>query len=302
MPLRHATLHQLRVFDALARHRSVTRAAGELHLSPSAVSIQCRKLAGLIGHPLYEMVGKELQLTAVGKVLSRACRDLLDRLEQAALEIDALQGLEHGILRLAIVTTAKYFGPRLLGAFSREHPSIEVTLFVGNRGQLLERMAANRDDLYILGRPPERSRAAGEPFAENPLIMVAAPDHPLAGEADIAPERLDGLSFILREEGSGTRLAAEAFFDEHGITPRTRMELGSNEAVKQSVASGLGVTMLSEMTVQAELAAGTLVRLDVRGFPLRRQWYIAHPTSRRLSPAGVAFRKFLFDSAATLKG
>lgn len=301
MPLRHATLHQLRVFDALARHRSVTRAAAELHLSPSAVSIQCRKLAGSLGHPLYEMVGKDLQLTAVGKVLSQACRDVLERLDQTTLELGALEGPQ-GSLRLAIVTTAKYFGPRLLGAFSREHPNIEVSLFVGNRGQLLERLAANRDDLYILGRPPERSRAAAEPFAENRLIIVASPDHPLAGQADIVPERLDGLSFILREEGSGTRLAAEAFFDEHGIMPRTRMELGSNEAVKQSVASGLGVTLISEMTVQAELAAGSLVRLDVRGFPLLRQWYIAHPTSRRLSPAAVAFRKFLFDSAASLRG
>lgn len=301
MPLRHATLHQLRVFDALARHRSVSRAAAELHLSPSAVSIQCRKLAGSLGHPLYEMAGRELRLTAVGKVLSRACRDVLDRLEQAMLELDALHGPQ-GSLRLAIVTTAKYFGPRLLGAFSRGHPNIEVSLFVGNREQLLERLAANRDDLYILGRPPERSRAAAEPFAENRLIMVASPDHPLAGEANIAPERLDGLPFILREQGSGTRLAAEAFFDEHGIMPRTRMELGSNEAVKQSVASGLGVTLLSEMTVQAELTAGTLVQLDVRGFPLHRQWFIAHPTSRRLSPAATAFRQFLFDSAANLKG
>ncbi len=301
MPLRHATLHQLRVFDALARHRSVTRAAADLELSPSAVSIQCRKLANSLGHPLYEMVGKELQLTAVGKVLSRTCRDVLDRLEQTVLELDALHGPQ-GSLRLAIVTTAKYFGPRLLGAFSREHPNIEISLFVGNREQLLERLAANRDDLYILGRPPERSRAAAEPFAENRLIMVTSPDHPLAGEADIAPVRLDGLPFILREQGSGTRLAAESFFDERGIMPRTRMELGSNEAVKQSVASGLGVTLLSEMSVQAELAAGALVRLDVQGLPLRRKWCIAHPTSRRLSPAAAAFRQFLFDSAANLGG
>jgi DNA-binding transcriptional LysR family regulator len=300
MSIRRITLHQLRVFDALARHRSVSRAAAELHLTSSAVSIQCRKLADSLGHPLYEMAGKELQLTSAGKVLSRSCQDVLDRLEQTALELDDLHGLVHGSLRLAIVTTAKYFGPRLLGVFSREHPNVEVTLFVGNREQLLERLAANRDDLYILGRPPERSRAAAEPFAENRLIMVTYPDHPLASETDIAPERLDGLSFILREEGSGTRLVAESFFDEYGIIPRMRMELGSNEAVKQSIASGLGVTLLSEMTVQAELAAGTLVRLDVRGFPLRRQWFIAHPRGRRLNPIATAFRQLLFDSATNL--
>ena len=300
MPIRHATLHQLRVFDALARHSSVTRAAGELHLSPSAISIQCRKLADAIGHPLYEQVGRQLHLTAAGKIVSRACRDVLDRLDQTALELASMEGLEYGSLRLAILTTAKYFGPRLLGMFSREHPNVEVSLFVGNRRQLLERLAANRDDLYILGHPPERPRMIAEPFAENRLVLVAAADHPLAGETKIAPERLNGLPFILRESGSGTRMAVENFFDEHDITPRTRMELGSNEAIKQTVASGLGVALLSEMTVQTELASGELVRLDVKGFPLRRQWYLAHPAGKQLTPSAEGFREFVFAMAGSL--
>ncbi|SCZ55261.1 LysR family transcriptional regulator [Thiohalomonas denitrificans] len=302
MPIRHATLHQLRVFDTLARHRSVTRAAEELHLSPSAISIQCRQLAESVGHPLYEQVGRGLHLTAAGEIVSRSCRDVLDRLEQTALELASMQGLECGSLRLAILTTAKYFGPRLLGEFSRQHPEIEVMLFVGNRQQLLERLAANRDDLYILGRPPERLRVIAEPFAENRLALVASADHTLAGETDIAPVLLNGLPFILREEGSGTRRAAERFFDDHGITPRTRMELGSNEAIKQTVAGGLGVAVLSESTVQAELASGELVRLDVRGFPLRSDWFVAHLAGKKLSPAAVAFRESLFSMTDALKG
>lgn len=301
MPIRHATLHQLRVFDALARHQSVTRAARELHLSPPAISIQCRQLAEAVGQPLYEQVGKRLHLTAAGEIVSRTCRDVLDRLEQTALELAALQGLECGSLRLAILTTAKYFGPRLLGAFSREHPNIEVALFVGNREQLLERLAGNRDDLYLLGRPPERLRVVAEPFAENRLVLIAAADHPLAGRTDIDPAELNGLPFILREEGSGTRLAVERFFDEHGITPLTRMELGSNEAIKQTVAGGLGVAVLSEATLKADLATGDLVQLDVRGFPLRRHWFIAHPEGKQLNPAAAAFREFLFAMADPLE-
>jgi len=301
MPIRHATLHQLRVFDALVRHQSVTRAAGELHLSPAAISIQCRKLADAVGTPLYEQVGRQLHLTAAGEVVGRACRDVLERLERTTLELNALQGLETGTLRLAILTTAKYFGPRLLGAFSREHPNIEVALFVGNRQQLLERLSANRDDLYILGRPPERMRVAAEPFAENRLVVAAAADHPLAGEVDIDPQRLDAVPFILREEGSGTRRAAERFFDEHGIAPPARMELGSNEAIKQTVAGGLGIAVLPEMTLQGELATGELVRLDVRGFPLCRHWYVAHPEGKTLTPAAAAFRAYLFAAADNLR-
>lgn len=300
MPLRHATLHQLRIFDALARHRSVTRAAGELHLTPPAISIQCRQLAEAVGQPLYEQVGKRLHLTAAGEIVSRTCRDILERLDRTALELASMQGLECGSLRLAILTTAKYFGPRLLGIFSREHPEIEVSLFVGNRQQLLERLADNRDDLYILGRPPEKLRVEAEPFAENRLVLAASADHFLVGRRNIDPGQLNGLPFILREQGSGTRLAAERFFDEYGVTPRTRMELGSNEAVKQTVASGLGVAVLSEMTLQAELAAGELVRLDITGFPLRRQWYLAHPAGKQLSPAASAFRNFLFAMADKL--
>lgn len=297
MPIRHATLHQLRIFDALARHRSVTRAAGELHLSPSAVSIQCRQLAEALGHPLYEQVGRQLHLTAAGKIVSRTSRDVLERLEQTETELASMQGLESGSIRLAILTTAKYFGPRLLGIFSREHPNIDVSLFVGNRQQLLERLADNRDDLYIFGQPPEGLRVVADPFIENRLVLVASKDHSLAGATDIAPDGLTDLPFILREEGSGTRLAAERFFEEHGIRPRVRMELGSNEAIKQTVASGLGVAVLSEMTLQAELASGELVQLDVRGFPLFRSWYIVYATGKRLSPPVAAFREFLFKMA-----
>ena len=293
MSLRHATLRQLRVFDALARHMSVVRTAEALHLTPPAVSIQVRQLSEHIGVPLTEQVGKQLFLTPQGEIVATACRDLIDRIERLDQELASLQGLERGSLSVAIITTASYFVPRLLGDFYAEHPGINVSIFVGNRETILGRLERNEDDLYILGQPPDSGRITALPFAPNRLIAVTSPDDPLASQSGIAPAQLAREPFIAREQGSGTRIAAEEFFRQCNVPLRIRLELGSNEAVKQSIAGHLGFSILSESTVRKELASGELVALDVVGLPLQRQWYAAHLKDKRLSRAAQACLDFL---------
>jgi DNA-binding transcriptional LysR family regulator len=296
MPVHHATLHQLTIFDAVARHLSFARAAEELHLTPPALSIQVRHLSETLQQTLYEQIGKQIYLTAAGELVAKGCRDILTRLEGLSQELDALQGLERGRLRIAVLTTAKYFIPRLLGRFCAEHPGVEASLSVGNRKVLLKRLAQNLDDLYILGQPPEHIPAIAEPFADNPLVMVARPEHPLARVGRIEPARLARESFILREFGSGTRLATEHYFEQQGVALHTRMELGSNEAIKQTVLGGLGLAVLSESTIRGELASGELVALAVRGFPLQHKWHLVYPQGKAPTPAAKAFSDYLFSS------
>ncbi|MHB0990977.1 MAG: LysR family transcriptional regulator [Burkholderiales bacterium] len=300
MAILHATLHQLKIFDAVARHMSFARAAEELYLTPPALSIQVKQLAEIIGQPLFEQIGKKISLTAAGELSWATCQDVLNRLDQLTQELAALQGLEKGTLKLATLATVKYFIPRLLGDFCTKHPGIDTILFMGNRESLLERLARNQDDLYILGQPPEHLNVVSEPFADNLLVVVSSPNHPLAKEKDIAPSRLRDVPFILREAGSGTRLAFEKFFEQHGVVLKARMELGSNEAVKQVVAGGLGVAVLSASTLRAELASGELTILDIRGLPLERKWHMVYPVGKQLTPASKAFMEYLFTASNLL--
>ena len=296
MSIHHATLHQLKIFDAVARHLSFARAAEELHLTPPAISIQVKQLADVIGQPLFEQIGKKISLTPAGNASWATCRDVLDRLEQLAQELAALQGLKKGNLKIATLATAKYFIPRLLGEFCIRHPGVDAALYMGNREALLERLARNQDDLYILGQPPENLNVVSAPFADNHLVVISSPDHPLTREKNIAPSRLKDIPFILRESGSGTRLASEKFFENHGVTLKARMELGSNEAVKQVVAGGLGMAVLSASTLRGELSSGELVVLDVLGFPLDRKWYMVYPAGKHLTPATKVFMEHLLNS------
>jgi DNA-binding transcriptional LysR family regulator len=297
--MKHATLRQLKVFQTVARHLSVTRAAEELHLTQPTVSIQLKQLADIVGQPLLEQVGKRLFLTDVGRLVDGACRDVFERLDRLAMELAETQGLERGSLKLSIITTAKYFVPRLLGDFCKQHPGIEVALEVDNRDRILERLTQNLDDLYIMGQAPENLSVVALPFMENPLVVVAPAGHPLAAEKDIDPARLAGEAFIVREPGSGTRLAAERFFEQHGVRLTVRMTLGSNEAVKQAVAGGLGLAVLSGHTLTLDAASGAFVVLDVRGFPLRRQWYAVYPEGRHVSPATRAFLGYIAAAGAS---
>ena len=294
MSLRHATLHQLRIFHAVAQNGSFARAAEALHLSPPTLSLQVKQLSESVGQPLFEQLGKKIYLTAAGRTLAAACEDIEARMERLGEDLAALQGVERGSVKLAILTTVKYTVPKLLGGFCAAHPGIDVAMVVGNREKLLQRLAGNEDDLYIMGQPPEQMDVVSEPFADNPLVLVAPPDHPLVGKKRIAPERLRNEPFILREPGSGTRLTSEKFFADHGIALKNRLEVGSNEAIKQTVAGGLGLAVLSAHTVTSELALGELVQLDVRGFPLIRRWHVVVPRGKRLSAAAPAFTDWLF--------
>jgi len=294
--LRRVTLHQLRLMAALARDMNMTRAAEEMHMTPSAFSVQIKQLSESLGLPLHEQAGKKLFLTDAGRAAAAASRDMLERLELLGMELAEMQGLERGCLRLAMITTARYFATKIIGDFCREHPKIELVLEVVNRDQILERMRQNLDDLYIMGRTPEDMDVVAVPFIENPLVVLAPAGHPLCTEKNIAPARLAGEQFILREPGSGTRQATERFFAEHDIRPATRMTLGSDETIKQVVAAGLGLAVLSRHILGLDAGAGALREIDVQGFPLLRQWYAVYLAQKKLSPLATAFLTLLRQS------
>lgn len=291
--MKHATLRQLKVFESVARNLSFTRAAEELHLTQPTVSIQLKQLADIVGLPLLEQVGKKVFLTDAGRELLKACHDIFEGLSRFEMLVSDMKGVKAGKLRLAVITTAKYFVPRLLGPFCQRYPGIDVSLKVTNRERVLQRMADNLDDLYVLGQPPEHMEIVLEPFLENPLVVVAARTHPLAAENNIPLARLAEEAFLMREAGSGTRLATERFFAEHQMKIKVRMELGSNEAIKQAVAGGLGIAVLSAHTLALERGSDELAILGVEGFPIRRHWYVAHLKDKQPSVVALAFLDFL---------
>ena len=294
MSVQQATLHQLRIFLALGNHLSMARVAKELHLTPSAVSIQVKQLCETVGQPLYEQIGKKLFLTEAGKVLHEGCQELFCNLETLEASLADMQGLEGGSIRLSVITTAKYFVPHMLTDFCKAHPTIEVSLEVGNRYVILERLAQNLDDLYIMGQPPDDLSVVSVPFMKNPLLVVAPAKHELAGKKQITPNRLAEEPFIMRELGSGTRLSVEKYFAEHGLTLNTRMVLGSDEAVHQAVADGLGVAVMSRHFLGLDSSRTESVSLlDVSGFPLTRQWHALYPTGKKLSPLAQSFLEFI---------
>lgn len=294
----HFSLRQLHIFEAVARHLSYTRAAEELHLTQPAVFTQVKQLEDGVGLALLERMGKQLFLTEAGREVLAASRETVATLERLEMRLADLQGLKRGKLRIAIVTTAKYLIPRLLGEFCTRYPGIEAGLTVTNREKLLARLAENADDLVVLGVPPEHLDVIATPIADNPLVVVARQDHPLAGKKRIPLKRLAEEPFILREPGSGTRLTIERHFAQHGLTPRLRMELGSNEAIKQAIAGGLGISVLSRHTLALEAGQGPLLVLDVATFPLMRQWYVAYPAGKHLSAVAEAFLAHLLQARA----
>lgn len=289
----HATFRQLEVFEAIARLGSFTRASEELHLTQPTVSMQMKKLADAVGLPLFEQVGRRIHLTDAGKELAITAREIMQSLERCDMSIAEMRGLKKGKLRLAVVSTAKYFAPRILGEFSRQHPGVEVALKVTNRQRVLERAAENLDDLYILSQPASNLLLAARPFMENPLVVMAHAEHPLTQERNIPLQRIAKEPFLMREVGSGTRLTVEQIFARHGIQPNIRMELGSNEAIKQAILAGLGVSVLSRHTLGTD-GMGEPVVLDVEGFPVVNQWHIGHPNGKQLSVVAQAFLDYLF--------
>jgi len=264
-----------------------------LFLTQPTVSMQIKKLTEAVGLPLFEQVGKKIYLTDAGRELHKTCREIFKHFSHFEMAVADLKGLRQGTLRLAVVTTAKYFAPRLLGPFCQQYPGIQVSLKVSNRERVLERMADNQDDLYILGQPPEELDTVAEPLFDNPLVVLAPAGHPLAGQKRIPLARLAEEPFLVREPGSGTRKALERLFADHGLAIKVRMELGSNEAIKQAIVGGLGVSVLSRHTLALDAPMGQLAVLDVVGFPIERQWYVAYPAGKQLSIMARTFLEYL---------
>ena len=298
--LRHGMLPQLAVFEASARLGSFTRAAEELHLAQPTVSTQMRKLTEVVGLPLFEQIGKRIHLTPAGRALHDGCRELFGTLGRIDQSLAALRGLESGRLRLAVSTTGKYFAPRLLAALVARHPGLEVTLEIHNRRGLIERLAANEDDLYIFANPPLEQEIVCQVILPNPLVALARADHPLARARSVPFERLAEEPFLMREAGSGTRMVAWEQFDRHRLAPRVRMELSTNEAVKQAILAGLGVSILSRYTLGLDTDSPQIVALDVQGLPVERPWQIVYPVGKQVSPAAQAFMTLVRDEARRL--
>lgn len=295
----HVTLRQLSVFASVARHLSYTRAAEELHLSQPAVSMQVRQLEEAIGLPLFEKVGKKSHLTEAGREMFHYSQRIGQELREAEEVITALKGVRRGHLRISVATTANYFATRLLAAFVGKFGGVTFTLDVTNRKTLLDQLVANETDVVIMGRPPAELELEATAFMENPLVVIARPDHPLARQADpLTVEQLRDQIFVVRERESGTRIAMERFFADRGITPRAGMEMTSNEAIKQAVEAGLGLGLVSIHTLELELETGRLAILQVEDFPILRHWYVVHSRGKRLSPVVAAFRAFLLGPDA----
>jgi DNA-binding transcriptional LysR family regulator len=288
-------MHQLKVFEAAARHGSFTRAAEELFLTQPTVSMQIKQLTKSVGLPLFEQVGKRLFLTEAGRDLFATCREIFNVISQFEITVADLKGLRQGSLRLAVITTAKYIIPRLLGPFCELYPGIDVSLQVTNHEGILERMTANLDDLYIMSQLPEHLDIQFQPFLENPLMVFAPVNHPLSTETNISLERLAQEPFIMREPGSGTRRAIQSLLEENGIKVKVKLELGSNEAIKQAIAGGLGISVLSRHTLLSDAHQFSI--LDAQHFPIKRTWYIVHPSGKQLSIVARTYYEYLLEAA-----
>jgi LysR family transcriptional regulator, low CO2-responsive transcriptional regulator len=295
--VKQATLHQLKVFEAAARNGSFTRAAEELFLTQPTVSMQVKQLTKAVGLPLFEQVGKRLYLTEAGRQLFATCREIFEKIAQFEMTVADLKGLKQGRLRLAVITTAKYFVPRLLGPFCQLYPGIDISLQVTNHSGIVDRLKDNLDDLYIMSQLPEHLDIGFQPFLENPLVVLAPINHRLAKEKNISLQQLSQEPFILREPGSGTRTAVQKLFDEQGIKLKVKLELGSNEAIKQAIAGGLGLSVLSRHTIIPESANSDLTVLDVEYFPIERNWYMVYPAGKQMSVVARTYFEYLLDAA-----
>lgn len=293
----HFTLRQLQVFEKAATHLNFSRAAEELYLSQPAVSMQIKQLEGHIGLPLFEQMGKKLFLTEVGRELLQYSRTIIQQLLEMESVFTEMKGLEQGKLTLSVVNTANYFTPQLLAKFCQQHPNISVNLHVANRDAVLAQLAENSTDLAIMGQPPDGLDLMAESFLDNPLVVIAAPHHPLAKLKLVKFTQLAQETFLSREPGSGTRSAMERIFAEHQIQPHISMEMEANEAIKQAVQADMGLGILSRHSIELELETKRLVILNVEHFPLMRHWFVVHRNNKRLSAAAAAFKEFLLTEA-----
>ena len=295
------TFRQLRLFLALADTGSVSRAARACHVTQPTASMQLKEVSGSVGVPLYEVIAKRVHLTDAGRDLARTARAMADHWEAFEQGIDASKGLTRGKLRVAVVSTAKYFVPRLLGSFCAKYPEIDISLEVLNRDGVVQRLRDNQDDLSIMSMPPADMDLDDQVFMPNPLVVIAASSHPLTTQRSIPLDALSTLRFILRERGSGTRMAIDAHFKRLGFKPNLRLELGSNEAIREAVAGELGVSVISSHALQGQPGQGVAI-LDVSGFPIESQWHVVRLKGKQLSPIAKVFKAHLLAQSGQWAG
>ncbi len=296
----HITLRQLKVFESVARNLSYSGAASELHLTQPAVSMQIKQLEDNIDLPLFEQLGKRIYLTEAGKELYQYSRAISQQLSDMEVALDELKGMERGKLNISVVTTANYFAPHLLAKFCQRYKGVTVSLNVSNREAVLRQLNDNLIDLAIMGQPPGHLDIDSQSFMENPLVVVAPPNHPLCQEKSIAVKKLAKEIFLVRESGSGTRDAMERFFTTHKINLNKGMETDTTEAIKQAVQAGMGLGIMSKHTVELELETNRLKILDIQDFPIMRYWHVVNRKNKRLSSVANTFRDFLLREAQSL--
>lgn len=298
MPL-NISFRQLQALSAIARTGKIVSAAKVLGLTPPAVTLQLKQIETEIGLSLFDRTPGGMRPTAAGLAAIEAARSIDERLRVLADQVDAIKGIKRGSLRLGVVSTAKYFAPQIMAAFMREYADIDMVLTVGNRALVIAALSDHTIDIALMGRPPKEVPVRAAVIGEHPLVIVAAPDHPLANETGISKERIAEETFLVREAGSGTRISLEVFFAEiPSKLDNIGTEMGSNETIKQAVMAGLGVGFISAHTVAAEIADGRLVALDVEGLPVRRQWFSVSRSDRSMTPAMEVFSLFLTTQGA----
>ncbi|APO71992.1 LysR family transcriptional regulator protein CbbR (plasmid) [Rhizobium gallicum] len=297
--MKNLTLRHLRATQEIARHGTIVRAANALGLTPSAVTIQLKQIEEDAGIILFDRTNDGIRPTAAGLAFIDAAQMIEERLRQLDDEVDAIKGVRTGTLALGVVSTAKYFAPNMMATFRKSHPGIAVSLAIGNRAEIITKLKNHDVDIALMGRPPKDMPLHSVGFGDHPLVMVAPPDHPLAGKRDITKEEIAKEHFLVREPGSGTRISLEIFLGEiPGRLDDLGTEMSSNETIKQAVMAGLGIAFISAHTIAMELEFGKLVTLDVIGMPIRRQWFSVTRTDRTVSPAMSAFQVFLRERGA----
>ena len=294
------TLRQLRLFEAVARNASFTRAAEEMHLTQPAVSTQVKQLEEDVGLPLFEQMGRKIFLTEAGREMYEFSRSIARKFTDISMVLDEMKGIRRGMLNITVTSTANYFAPYLLAAFCKQHEGITVNLDVTNRETLLRQLADNIPDMVIMGGPPAGMDLVASSFMSNPLVVIAPPDHALANASRISLQRLLRESFIVREHGSGTRSAIERFLEQRGLSMTTTMEMSGNEAIKHAVMAGLGLGIVSLHTLEMEITLKRLAVLSVAGFPVLKDWHLVHRTGKRFSAAAEAFKQFVLAKASDI--
>lgn len=294
----HISMRQIRIFDAVSRYESHTRAAEKLHMTQPAVSMQMKQLERALDISLFEKHGKLLVLSAAGLALREYCQDIIQSYNNMLDHVEKFKGCQQGHLTIAVTSPANYFATRILSAFSRQFPDVTISLDVTNRQRILLQLDNYEPDVVIMGEPPKGRGLKSERLMPNPLMLIAPPDHPLKDKKNLTIQDLQDEEFVLREKGSGTRETIERHFAQCGVHCETKLEMSNNEAIKHAVSAGFGLGIVSLHTIRLELQDSLLIALNVEGFPLQRYWHVVTRSGKAISPIGEAFKGYLLDNAA----